>query len=145
MNAKRLKQFCEYLVASKLVSKGLLKDKKAIKQVETIVDNANNEEFRNSPNRSVQLVLTEYDEWQELYPEMEVVEWPDSQVLMEHKGFRSHSRLINGERGLKTYGSSAYLVETSWLHDTTTAYPQDPDGLLLMADDDELEELGLLD
>lgn len=45
----------------------------------------------------------------------EVVTWPESQDLMEKKGFREHCELINSEKGLDMYGSSAYLVDKEWL------------------------------
>ena len=44
-----------------------------------------------------------------------IITWPDTQILMEKKGFRTHSCLINSEPFLGTYGSSAYFVEQSWL------------------------------
>lgn len=144
MKANRLTQFCQYLVSGGVASPALLKNKKAVKSVGEIIDNADDDEVRNSPSKSVQAILAEYEEWVELYPEMEVVCWPDSQALMGRNGFHSHSRLINGEEGLTKYGSSAYLVESKWLNDTTTRYPQDPAGVLVIAYDEELKELGLL-
>ena len=45
---------------------------------------------------------------------LEIVTWPDSQMVMERNGFRDHSWLINSEEGLDLYGSSAYVVETEW-------------------------------
>lgn len=44
-----------------------------------------------------------------------VVTWPEVQLLMDLKGFREHSYLINDDRGLDDFGSSAYFVETEWL------------------------------
>ena len=38
-----------------------------------------------------------------------VVTWPESQVLMEDKEFNK-CFLINGEKGQKMFGSSAYFV-----------------------------------
>lgn len=45
----------------------------------------------------------------------EVVTWPDVQELMGLYGFSSHSYLINDERGINDFGSSAYFVESDWL------------------------------
>lgn len=44
----------------------------------------------------------------------EIVCWPESQMLMEKKGFYDNCTLINSEKGLEKYGSSAYLVEKDW-------------------------------
>lgn len=43
--------------------------------------------------------------------------WPDSQELMEKRGFEENSVLINDEPLLSEYGSSAYLVRNSWLRE----------------------------
>jgi len=43
------------------------------------------------------------------------VRWPDSQDLMELEGFRENSYLINDEKGIKDFGSSAYFVDADWL------------------------------
>ena len=43
-----------------------------------------------------------------------VVRWPESQELMEEKGFESHSYLINDDQGLEDFGSQAYFVEEDW-------------------------------
>lgn len=43
-----------------------------------------------------------------------IVCWPDSQMLMGKKGFYENCSLINSERGLEVYGSSAYLVDKEW-------------------------------
>ena len=40
-----------------------------------------------------------------------LIEWPESQELMECDGFRDHSSLADCE----TFGSSAYFVEKEWL------------------------------
>ena len=66
MNPKVLDKFCKYLVDGGIMSKGLLTNKKARKVVEEIIDNA--EECKNNPNASVQLILSEWDEFSELYP-----------------------------------------------------------------------------
>lgn len=44
----------------------------------------------------------------------EIVCWPESQMLMEKEGFYDNCSLINSERGLEEYGSSAYLVDEDW-------------------------------
>lgn len=44
------------------------------------------------------------------------VRWPWSQNLFDVPGFREHSELINYEGSYEDYGSSAYKVETAWLH-----------------------------
>lgn len=46
-----------------------------------------------------------------------IVCWPDTQELMEREGFYEHSWLINDEYGLRRFGSSAYVVEESWLEE----------------------------
>ena len=47
-----------------------------------------------------------------------IVTWPDSQDLMEVKGFYDNAYLINDEEGLEKYGSSAYVVDKYWLTST---------------------------
>ena len=44
-----------------------------------------------------------------------VVTWPEIQMLMEVEGFRDNSYLINDEKGLEDFGSSAYFVNIEWL------------------------------
>lgn len=39
-----------------------------------------------------------------------VVQWPDVQELMEESWFREEAILINDEKGLDKFGSSAYFV-----------------------------------
>ena len=70
---------------------------------------------------------------------------------MELYGFRENCWLINGERGLDTYGSSAYLVDKDW-YDEYADSPfveddeyEDYDDELQIAFDDDLIELGFLD
>lgn len=43
-----------------------------------------------------------------------IVCWPESQMLMGKVGFFQNCSLINSERGLEEYGSSAYLVDEEW-------------------------------
>lgn len=49
--------------------------------------------------------------------EKTVVTWPESQNLVEKKGFTKYCVLINSPRGIELYGSCAYLVDTNWLED----------------------------
>ena len=81
-----------------------------------------------------------------------IICWPESQELMEFDGFRENCSLINGERGLEVYGSSAYLVDKDW-YDKRTNAPivedcvdvDNDDCELQIAYDLELIELGFLD
>ena len=43
-----------------------------------------------------------------------VVRWPESQELMDERGFESHCYLISDEQGLEDFGSQAYFVEEDW-------------------------------
>lgn len=45
------------------------------------------------------------------------VVWPDIQDLMDLEGFENNSYLINDDRGLDDFGSSAYMVNLKWLID----------------------------
>lgn len=45
----------------------------------------------------------------------EIVCWPEIQYLMSKKGFEENSFLINDEKGMEEYGSSAYFVNSKWL------------------------------
>lgn len=89
-----------------------------------------------------------------------IICWPDSQELMELDGFRENCSLINGERGLDTYGSAAYLVDKDWYDEYANApfveddadmdnYEDDEDydneDELQIVYDDDLIELGFLD
>jgi hypothetical protein len=44
-----------------------------------------------------------------------VINWPDVQELMDKEGFREHSYLVNDEKGIEDFGSSAYFVDVEWL------------------------------
>lgn len=57
----------------------------------------------------------------------EIVCWPESQMLMEKKGFYENCTLINSERGIEKYGSSAYLVEKDWYDDFINNRLEDED------------------
>lgn len=80
-----------------------------------------------------------------------VITWPESQMLFELKGFRENCSLINGEVGLKVYGSAAYLVDEEWYNeDNDDEFDEEfeEDNLenneLEICYDDELFSLGLL-
>jgi hypothetical protein len=45
--------------------------------------------------------------------------WPCVQMLFDIEGFQENSRLIDDERGIEEYGSSAYFVNTQWLDQAT--------------------------
>lgn len=45
-----------------------------------------------------------------------VVTWPESQDLMTKAGFRQNSYLINDDKGIEDFGSSAYFVDEDWLN-----------------------------
>lgn len=47
----------------------------------------------------------------------EVVTWPDVQELMTIDGFRENSYLVNDEKGIEDFGSSAYFVSVDWLEE----------------------------
>lgn len=71
----------------------------------------------------------------------EIVCWPESQMLMEKEGFFENCSLINSERGLEEYGSSAYLVDKDWyqkfINDELpdAVYDDDADELDICCDD----------
>lgn len=45
----------------------------------------------------------------------EIVCWPDVQLLFSKDGFKQNAYLINDEKGLEDFGSSAYFVNSDWL------------------------------
>lgn len=45
-----------------------------------------------------------------------VVTWPEVQELMGLDGFRENSYLINDDKGINEFGSSAYFVDVDWLN-----------------------------
>lgn len=57
----------------------------------------------------------------------EVICWPDIQDYMDKKGFNQHAELINSERGLDLYGSSAYLVDKEWAEKVDNGLIEDDD------------------
>lgn len=44
-----------------------------------------------------------------------VVTWPESQIFMTRQGFQQNAYLINDEKGLEEFGSSAYFIDSEWL------------------------------
>jgi hypothetical protein len=65
-----------------------------------------------------------------------IVCWPESQMIMEKEGFYENCSLINSERGLEEYGSSAYLVDKDWYQKFINGELSDAD-----YDDDDADEL----
>lgn len=43
-----------------------------------------------------------------------VVQWPDIQTYMDKEGFEDNAYLINDERGIELFGSSAYFINEEW-------------------------------
>lgn len=46
-----------------------------------------------------------------------IITWPRIQELMLEDGFEDHSYLVNDNKGIKNFGSSAYFVDIDWLMD----------------------------
>ena len=44
-----------------------------------------------------------------------VITWPEIQYLMDKNGFDENSYLVNDDKGLDDFGSSAYFVDVEWL------------------------------
>ena len=71
----------------------------------------------------------------------EIVCWPESQMLMEKEGFYDNCSLINSDRGLEEFGSSAYLVDKDWYQKfingelSDAVYDDDADELDVCYDD----------
>lgn len=65
-----------------------------------------------------------------------IVCWPESQMIMEKEGFYENCSLINSERGLEEYGSSAYLVDKDWYQKFINGELSDA-----VYDDDDADEL----
>ena len=47
----------------------------------------------------------------------EVVCWPERQILMEIDGSAENSYIVNDDRGLLEFGSSAFFVNRKWLEE----------------------------
>ena len=47
----------------------------------------------------------------------EVVCWPESQTLMDIDGFDENAYLVNDDKGLLEFGSSAYFVNRRWIEE----------------------------
>lgn len=43
-----------------------------------------------------------------------IIQWPESQEIMNKKGMENHCALINDDIGLTMFGSSAYVVDDEW-------------------------------
>ena len=43
-----------------------------------------------------------------------VVQWPDIQSYMDKEGFEDNAHLINDEKGIELFGSSAYFIKEEW-------------------------------
>lgn len=43
-----------------------------------------------------------------------ILQWPESQEIMDKKGMENHCALINDEIGLAMFGSAAYVVDDAW-------------------------------
>lgn len=43
-----------------------------------------------------------------------VVQWPDIQTYMDKEGFKDNAHLINDEKGIELFGSSAYFINEEW-------------------------------
>ena len=43
-----------------------------------------------------------------------IIQWPESQEIMNKKGMENHCALINDDIGLEMFGSSAYVVDDEW-------------------------------
>lgn len=49
----------------------------------------------------------------------EIVCWPDIQFLLNIDGFEENAYLINDDKGMQEFGSSAYFVNSDWLNRVT--------------------------
>ena len=67
-----------------------------------------------------------------------IVCWPESQMLMEKEGFYDNCSLINSDRGLEEFGSSAYLVDKDWYQKFINGELSDA---VYDEDDDDADEL----
>lgn len=46
-----------------------------------------------------------------------VITWPEIQNLMVKDGFEDNSYLVNDDKGIDDFGSSAYFVDFDWLQE----------------------------
>ena len=46
-----------------------------------------------------------------------IIQWPDIQEWMIEDGFEENAYLVNDEKGVEKYGSSAYFVNTLWIEE----------------------------
>lgn len=77
-------------------------------------------------------------EYKQYVMNYEVVCWPESQMLMEKEGFYDNCSLINSDRGLEEFGSSAYLVDKDWYQKFINGELSDA-----VYDDDDADELDI--
>lgn len=49
-----------------------------------------------------------------------VIQWPECQEYMGKKGWEENSYLINDDKGIEEFGSSAFFVRMSWLETLTS-------------------------
>lgn len=52
----------------------------------------------------------------------EIITWPEVQEWMEEPDFKEHSYLINDEKGMEEFGSSAYFVDIDWMEQIRGKY-----------------------
>ena len=45
-----------------------------------------------------------------------IITWPEVQDWMEEPEFKNNSYLINDEKGIEEFGSSAYFVDIEWMN-----------------------------
>ena len=78
-----------------------------------------------------------------------VVTWPESQILFDCEDYQKHCKLINGDKGLDCYGSSAYVVDKDWWDKRTDSINDneeyDEENEVECCYDEELMDLGFLD
>lgn len=63
-----------------------------------------------------------------------IIQWPESQYLMEFEDWQKHCYLINDDLGMAEFGSSAYFVEESWYNKNFVKDVEEPT-------DEEIENL----
>lgn len=51
-----------------------------------------------------------------------VVQWPEIQEFMMYPEFQSHSYLINDDKGMIDFGSSAYFIDEDFYNKVTREF-----------------------
>lgn len=51
-----------------------------------------------------------------------IIDWPEIQYYMDKPGFEENAFLINDEKGLEKFGSSAYFINKEWVDSLTTVF-----------------------